>query len=108
MHGTIQRLKLKPGEVKIDLGEFLPADRTYWRSSEVDAIVDVLKGSFPEGEVTIANEVWRRSHVDYQVLHVRVRANGSKLHLRLCAEKAAAAVLRANAVALKGATLMSA
>lgn len=70
--------KLNSGEVRLDLGEFLPAGKKFWWSSEVDDIVQQLRNQMPDMIVGVSHEIHVRSSVGYQVLHVKVQDMSAK------------------------------
>lgn len=64
--------KLQKHEIALDLGEFLPNGRQFWWSSEVDEMIDALCEHMPAHIGVIMTAESARSHVNYQVLHVRL------------------------------------
>ena len=108
MYGKIQRRRLGKGEIRVDLGKHLVDNRTFWSSSDVDKIATCLLEYYPEMVSAAANEVWHRTHMDYQVLHLATAKGTTVRQLDLAVKAVVRSVAASAGSRHTGAPLRSA
>lgn len=67
-HSLLQTRRLQPGALRIDLRDFLSAEKHFWWATEVDQIVSILEKTVVVESIRL--EVPRRAHRGYEVLHI--------------------------------------